>query len=172
MPNRSRIHMYKLTAVYLIFSIIWIKFSDNILFKYLKTSSSLTRFQTYKGIFFVLLSAALLYFVQLSKIIKYEDEDKLEPDEADDEYKFGANKNNVISINHQIFKNMRHGLILIDRNGKIEEISETANKILGYDKNDTDLLGLKMSSLFSTIQFKEISENFLSGNNHYEKELF
>ena len=178
MLNRPRIYVYRFTAIYFIFSIIWIKFSDGILFKYLKISNDTTSFQTYKEVFFIFFSTALLYFVQLSEIIKSESKDKIEPDESFDGVynlklkKSDENKNNTISVNHEIFKNMRHGLILTDRNCKIAEISETANKILGYGKNGTDLIGLDMSSLFSANQFKEISENFMNGNNHYEKEIF
>ncbi len=175
MLNRPRIYVYRLIAIYFIFSIIWIKFSDVILFKYLKISNDATSFQTYKEVFFIFFSTALLYFVQLSEIIKSESKDKIEPVESFDgayNFKLKKNNNSTISVNHEIFKNMRHGLILIDRNCKIAEISETANKILGYGKNGTDLIGLGMSSLFSTNQFKEISENFMNGNNHYEKEIF
>ncbi|MDP2721475.1 MAG: response regulator [Bacteroidales bacterium] len=52
---------YKITAAYLIVGGLWILFSDELLFYFIQDSDLLSEVQTYKGWFYVIITAALLY---------------------------------------------------------------------------------------------------------------
>jgi signal transduction histidine kinase/CheY-like chemotaxis protein len=54
---------YRITAGYLIVGGIWILFSDLILESFIENTVLLTRFQTYKGWFYVIITAILLYLI-------------------------------------------------------------------------------------------------------------
>ncbi len=53
---------YKITLTYLIFGFLWILFSDKVLDTLVTDDSLLTQFQTYKGSFFILVTALFLFF--------------------------------------------------------------------------------------------------------------
>jgi len=53
---------YRIAAAYLILGGIWIIFSDRILHFFIKDSDTLTDFQTYKGWFYVIITAILFFF--------------------------------------------------------------------------------------------------------------
>ena len=52
---------YKITAAYLIIGGLWILFSDEVLFSFIQDPDLLSEAQTYKGWFYVIITAALLY---------------------------------------------------------------------------------------------------------------
>ena len=54
---------YKITLTYLIFGILWILFSDELLDLLVKDVSLLTTFQTFKGTFFILVTSGFLYML-------------------------------------------------------------------------------------------------------------
>ncbi|MBE0497301.1 MAG: EAL domain-containing protein [Campylobacterales bacterium] len=56
----------RIVGVYALFSVLWILFSDRVLGFFIEDISVLNTLQTYKGIFFVLVTAALLYGLILS----------------------------------------------------------------------------------------------------------
>jgi putative nucleotidyltransferase with HDIG domain len=53
---------WRVAITYIIFSVLWIIITDSLLLKFFRDAYSLTRFQTYKGWLFVLLSGILIYF--------------------------------------------------------------------------------------------------------------
>lgn len=61
---------YKITAIYLIIGGIWIIFSDKLLNFFIVDSHVLTRVQTYKGWFYVIITAILLYSYLKTHLVK------------------------------------------------------------------------------------------------------
>ena len=54
---------YKITLIYLIFGILWILFSDGLLDFLIKDDSLLTKFQTFKGTIFIIVTSVFLYIL-------------------------------------------------------------------------------------------------------------
>jgi len=54
---------YKITLIYLVFGILWILFSDYILEFLVPDDSLLTKFQTFKGTFFIIATSGFLYLL-------------------------------------------------------------------------------------------------------------
>jgi len=54
---------YKITAAYLIFGLLWILFSDMLLEATITNPEMLNHFQTYKGSFYIFITALLLFFM-------------------------------------------------------------------------------------------------------------
>ncbi len=52
---------YKITLIYFIFGILWILFSDELLDLLVKDVNLLTKFQTFKGTFFIVVTSGFLY---------------------------------------------------------------------------------------------------------------
>lgn len=61
---------YRITAAYIIIGAIWIAFSDKILEYFVKDPVALTRIQTFKGWFYVLITAILFYLILKRHLIK------------------------------------------------------------------------------------------------------
>lgn len=59
----------RIALIYLIFSILWIYLGDRVLFALFDDPIKLTRWQTYKGSFFVILSSALIYLLMYHALI-------------------------------------------------------------------------------------------------------
>lgn len=62
MKKESRLAL-RLALIYAAFGLLWISLSDWILASVVTDSASLTRFQTYKGFFYVVITSALVYFL-------------------------------------------------------------------------------------------------------------
>lgn len=62
---------FKISAIYAIFSILWIVFSDQFVFYFVKDPTLITEIQSIKGWTFVLVTACLIYFLLLREILKY-----------------------------------------------------------------------------------------------------
>ena len=61
---------YRITAGYIIVGGLWIIFSDRLLNYFINDPESLTRIQTYKGWFYVVITAVLFYYLLKSHLIK------------------------------------------------------------------------------------------------------
>jgi signal transduction histidine kinase len=61
---------YKIVIGYLILGSLWILFSDELLHSFIREPVNLTRFQTYKGWFFVTITAILLYMVVKAHLLR------------------------------------------------------------------------------------------------------
>lgn len=59
----SQKHGLKITSIYVIVSGCWIYFSDRLLGSFIENNTLLNLVQTYKGLFFVLVTSALLYYL-------------------------------------------------------------------------------------------------------------
>src|SRR6476660_427320 len=54
---------YKISLIYLLIGLLWIHFSDVLLALLIKDPLLLTQFQTYKGSFYILVTAFLLFLM-------------------------------------------------------------------------------------------------------------
>jgi hypothetical protein len=61
---------FKVALGFCILSFLWIFFSDRILLYFLKDASQLTRFQTFKGWFYVFGATLFVYYLANREIIK------------------------------------------------------------------------------------------------------
>jgi len=73
--NRIRLE-YKFTAIYLILGFLWISFSDRFLNSLIADPDYLTRIQTYKGWFYVSITALLFYFYLRKHLVKQRNAEK------------------------------------------------------------------------------------------------
>lgn len=68
--NQFKIETYKspiiISAIYLALSAVWIAFSDQWVLNYVDDPVQITQFQTYKGWFFISISATVIFFLVLS----------------------------------------------------------------------------------------------------------
>lgn len=72
----------RIVIVYFAFALLWILFSDALLEYFVKDATRLTTIQTYKGIFFVIVTSLILFFLIKSHIFKlYRIQQKLEENE-------------------------------------------------------------------------------------------
>jgi signal transduction histidine kinase/CheY-like chemotaxis protein len=67
---------YRIIAAYIVIGGMWIIFSDKILEYFVRDPDMLTRIQTYKGWFYVLITAWLFYSVLKSHLVKLRNEEK------------------------------------------------------------------------------------------------
>ena len=112
--NRQRLKFeYRITLSYLLFGLMWILFSDKLLDLLISDIDLLTEFQTYKGAFFVVVTAAFLYlFAQRHMLNLRKAETKII--ESERHYK------SLFDDNHSII------LLLNPENGKIEDANPAA----------------------------------------------
>jgi len=59
---------FKIALIYLVFSVLWILFSDQVLYSFVSTPQILTKIQTIKGWAFVLITSALIFFLLQKEI--------------------------------------------------------------------------------------------------------
>lgn len=60
---KKELDIWRIVAIYLLFALLWIFFSDSLLEFFVTDAKTLSTFQTYKGIFFVLSTSVILYFL-------------------------------------------------------------------------------------------------------------
>ena len=123
--NRQRLKFeYRITLSYLLFGLMWILFSDKLLDLLISDIDLLTEFQTYKGAFFVVVTAAFLYlFAQRHMLNLRKAETKII--ESERHYK------SLFDDNHSII------LLLNPENGKIEDANPAACRY--YNCSHTEL---------------------------------
>lgn len=61
--NRNSISALRVTGIYVLVAALWISFSDTFLETFTQDEALITRLQTYKGLLFVLITGALLFFL-------------------------------------------------------------------------------------------------------------
>ena len=123
--SRQRLKFeYRITLSYLLFGLMWILFSDKLLDLLISDIDLLTEFQTYKGAFFVVVTAAFLYlFAQRHMLNLRKAETKII--ESERHYK------SLFDDNHSII------LLLNPENGKIEDANPAACRY--YNCSHTEL---------------------------------
>jgi signal transduction histidine kinase/CheY-like chemotaxis protein len=67
---------YKFTALYLLLGLLWIVFSDRMINSMTEDHTILTRLQTYKGWFYVLLSGGFFFYYLRSHLVRLRDAEK------------------------------------------------------------------------------------------------
>lgn len=133
---------FKISIIYLIFSLLWIYFSDNAINFIFKDPEKLQFLQTIKGLFFVTISSILLYILTKQFFINLQKEkDKL------------ANINNILE---NIIENAPIIIFWKDRNGVYRGSNKLFLELMNL-KDEKELLGKKDSD-FNIIE----NENFMS----------
>jgi diguanylate cyclase (GGDEF)-like protein/PAS domain S-box-containing protein len=60
---KKELDIWQIVFIYFLFALLWIFFSDSVLEFFVTDAKTLSTFQTYKGIFFVLSTSVILYFL-------------------------------------------------------------------------------------------------------------
>jgi PAS domain S-box-containing protein len=140
----------KIAMIYAIFSILWILFSDQILYALVKDASLLTKLQMFKGWFFVSVTALLIYYLLKKEIRRYQQtERKLK----DSEEKF---RSLVETSSDWIWE--------VDAEGTYTYVSPKVKELLGYEpeeiigKKPFELMPQKESEVIA-IKFQDMVNN-------------
>ena len=121
---------FKISAIYLIFSLLWIYFSDNAINFIIEDFAEIQFLQTMKGLFFVTFSSLLLYLLSKQFFINLQKEkDKL------------ANTNNILE---NIIENAPIIIFWKDRNGIYRGSNKRFLELMNL-KDEKELLGKKDS---------------------------
>ena len=133
---------FKISIIYLIFSLLWIYFSDSAINFIFKDPEKLQFLQTIKGLFFVTVSSILLYILTKQFFINIQKEkDKL------------ANTNNILE---NIIENAPIIIFWKDRNGVYRGSNKLFLELMNL-KDEKELLGKKDSD-FNIIE----NENYIN----------
>ena len=137
---------FKISIIYLIFSLLWIYFSDNAINFIIKDPIKLQFVQTIKGLFFVTFSSILLYLLSKQFFINLQKEkDKL------------ANTNNILE---NIIENAPIIIFWKDRNGIYRGSNKLFLELMNL-KDEKELLGKKDSD-FNIVE----NEDFMSDDEY------
>ncbi len=133
---------FKISIIYLIFSLLWIYFSDNTINFIFKDPEKLQFLQTIKGLFFVTISSILLYILTKQFFINIQKEkEKL------------ANTNNILE---NIIENAPIIIFWKDRNGIYRGSNKLFLELMNL-KDEKELLGKKDSD-FNIVE----NENYIN----------
>ncbi|HSV87291.1 MAG TPA: PAS domain S-box protein [Bacteroidales bacterium] len=136
---------WRIAGIYLIVGLSWIIFSDVFLLRQINNLESMRLFQTYKGWFFVIITALLLFFL----IKRYF-------------FKILATQKSLNETRQHyslLFKNNPQAMWIFDnKNQRIFEVNEAAQILLGY--NEDEFLKLKVDELFDPNDLDELGNAF------------
>lgn len=121
---------FKISIIYLIFSLFWIYFSDNIINHIIEDSAEIQFFQTIKGLFFVTFSSILLYLLSKQFFINLQNE-----------------KNKLAETNYILEKIIENAPVIIfwkDKNGTFKGSNNLFLELMNI-KNKDELIGKKDS---------------------------
>ena len=91
---------FRITLIYLVFGLLWILFSDEVLDMLEKDDSLLTQFQTYKGAFFIFVTSVFLYLLVKSHMQRLRHaKSKLIESECHYKALFNSNHSVILLIN-------------------------------------------------------------------------
>lgn len=134
---------YKITLTYLLFGMLWILFSDKLLDMLIPNNALLTKFQTFKGIFFILVTSVFLYVFVKRHMLKL---NSIEAQRIKSEIHYKALFNDNQSI-----------IVLINPdNAKIEDANLAACKYYGLTYSE---LCSKTVDDFNTSSHDQIKGN-------------
>ncbi len=136
-----------IAIIYLALASVWIVYSDSLLDAVIKKPEIITKYQTLKGLFFVLASSLLIFIlakVNESNVVKARKETEKE----------------VINL-EKLAEASPTGILFIEPDGSIRFTNEMAERILGID-----------NSIFSTLKYSEIDWGLktMNGNEISESE--
>ncbi len=144
--------IYKVTFLYVFVASIWIIFSDQLLGLIVSDIELYARLQTYKGWVFVLVTGSLFYIY-------------LKPrSEALKKYKDSLLDSKVeLSKNEEKYRELVNGMVdpiwVIDIEGHIIDVNDTAVEVLGYSRNELLSMGLQDTGvLFKNKDIKGLIE--------------
>lgn len=118
-----------IAGIYVVLGALWILFSDRLLADYIHDSSVLTRFQTYKGWFYVIATGLLLYFL-VSRYRKELDRERVSLAESEAKYRL-------------LFDSMTDAYAKVDMSGRILGFNRAFLDMTGYDEATLSLLTYK-----------------------------
>lgn len=137
---------FKISIIYLIFSLLWIYFSDNAINFIFKDPEKLQFLQTIKGLFFVTISSILLHILTKQFFINIQKEkEKL------------ANTNNILE---NIIENAPIIIFWKDRNGIYRGSNKLFLELMNL-KDEKELLGKKDSD-FNIVE----NENYINDDSY------
>ncbi|MEI7503775.1 MAG: PAS domain S-box protein [Paludibacter sp.] len=110
---------HKITFSYLIFGLLWILFSDKLL-DLVVNDSLLTKFQTYKGVFFIFVTSIFLYLLVKKHMQSLSD---TESQLSESEYRF-----------NKLYENGPFGMVLVNNDFKFIKTNAAFCYILGYNE--------------------------------------
>ncbi len=155
---------YKFTLIYLLLGLLWILFSDRIIGSMITDPDYLTRIQTYKGWFYVILTAFLFFQILKKHLIKLRNAEKkaIESDRLKTAF--------LQNISHEIRTPM-NGIIgfssLLGENGLTEDqkkeyvtyIMQSANRLLDLVNQILDISLIETGNI--TVNDRPVSLNSL-----------
>jgi len=119
----------RIALIYLLLGVLWIYFSDTFLGGHITDPELLTQYQTYKGWFYVLITALLAYLLVAQALRR---QSAVESALRDSEARF-----------HTIFDGVNDIILLRDADtGKIVEANAMAVKQLGYSREELSRLSI------------------------------
>lgn len=113
---------WQITLLYALFGIFWIFFSDRLLYILIQDPKTQLQFHNYKGWFFVLLSALLL-FLTLSSALKRQRQAVEREHEVQERYQ-------------RIFETSMDAILLISTDGSIRAANSSACKMFGMTEEE------------------------------------
>ena len=138
-----RLPHVKTALIYTLFGVLWIFISDRMLALLVPGSDTLSLFQTFKGLFYVLITALLIF-----ALVKRE-YDRIMEKEAEKERIFTA----TIAATHHIMNNFLNQMMLFREEG--EQSSDFDPEVLGlYDQ----VIGEAQAQLEKLSATSEVSE--------------
>lgn len=127
----------KMTILYLILGLLWIRFSDTIVYKLFADPYWVTQIQTYKGWLFIIVTSGALYII-LKKVY-------IELSESREEYE-------------SLFSTIRDGLVFVSFDGTINHANDSFLKM--FKVSHDDVLKLNYKDIMS-VQWDEGEEDML-----------
>lgn len=129
----TRYPAVKITTLYVLFGFIWILLSDKFLMSLVHDPNLVSELQTYKGWFFILITAVLLYHLVSDSFVKVND---IKEDLEANEKRYQT-----------IFDNYRDVYFELNRDGILEEISPSVFDIYGFKRHE--IIGEHFSEIIS-----------------------
>jgi PAS domain S-box-containing protein len=115
---KSNRRSLKIALLYLFFGVIWISVSDTLLFSIVQDSELLSRLQSYKGWFFILITTILLYYF-LKREFNILADNRIALQQSEDRYR-------------KLVENMPE-VVGVEQNGLLKYINPEGLRIFGYD---------------------------------------
>jgi two-component system cell cycle sensor histidine kinase/response regulator CckA len=134
---------FKIALIYTIFSVLWILFSDQILYLSVKNVETLTRIQMIKGWVFVLTTACIIFLLLQKEVRKYQQTEKALRD-GEARYRF-------------LVENAPLGIISIDQTGAILDANPKLAEIMGSP-------GVEQTRGINIFSFNPLIESGISGH--------
>lgn len=129
---------FRITLSYLIFGLLWILFSDQVLDLFVKNASLLTEFQTYKGTFFIIVTSGFLYF-----FVKRHTQSLRIAESQFIESEFRFNK---------LYENGPFGMVMANKDFKFIKTNSAFCTILGYSEAELQQFTFKDISHLDDLQ--------------------